>query len=193
MSAISMEKLSKVYSSGVSAVAGLDLDVKDRRVRRPRRSVRVRQDDYAAHGRRAGGDQVRRHGQAPVTGLSTMSRRAAYVAMVFQNYALYPHLTVAENIGFALTNKKVPRAERDRRVRATAGVLGLGDLLGRTSRAAVRRPAAAGRHGAGDRARTAVFLMDEPLSNLDAKLRVRMRSEMLRVHKARRARARPFT
>src|SRR6185437_4731253 len=103
--------------------------------------------------------------------------------MVFQNYALYPHMSVAENIGFTLTNKKVPKAERDRRVRSVAEVLGLSDLLN-------RRP---GQLSGGQRQRVAmgraivrepsVFLLDEPLSNLDAKLRERMRSEVLRVHR----------
>jgi len=104
--------------------------------------------------------------------------------MVFQNYALYPHMTVYQNIGFALSNQKVPGAERDRRVRAAASVLGLSELLGRKPR----------RLSGGQRQRVAmgralvrepsVFLMDEPLSNLDAKLRVQMRSEVLRVHRS---------
>ena len=105
------------------------------------------------------------------------------VAMVFQNYALYPHLTVAENIGFSLENRKMPKPERERRVRETAAILGLTGQLNRKprqlsggqqqrvamGRAIVREPA--------------IFLMDEPLSNLDAKLRVQMRAEMLAVHR----------
>src|SRR6202042_3764247 len=63
--------------------------------------------------------------------VNAVSPRQRDVAMVFQNYALYPHLTVADNIGFTLTNKKVPRAERDRRVRSVAEILGLAELLNR--------------------------------------------------------------
>jgi multiple sugar transport system ATP-binding protein len=100
------------------------------------------------------------------------------VAMVFQNYALYPYLTVAANIGFPLKVAKVKRDERDRRVREVAEMLGLGDLLERKpsqlsggqrqrvamGRAIIRQPS--------------VYLMDEPLSNLDAKLRVQMRADV---------------
>jgi multiple sugar transport system ATP-binding protein len=103
--------------------------------------------------------------------------------MVFQNYALYPHLSVHQNIGFSLENRKVPKAERDEKVRAAAAVLGLTDVLERRPRqlsGGQRQRVAMGR--AIVRA-PSVFLMDEPLSNLDAKLRVQMRSEVLRVHR----------
>ena len=104
-------------------------------------------------------------------------------AMVFQNYALYPHMTVAENMGFALKMSGVGRQERDEQVRRAAEVLRIGDLLGRMpkelsggqrqrvaiGRAIVRKPR--------------VFLFDEPLSNLDAALRVNMRIELSRLHR----------
>ena len=100
------------------------------------------------------------------------------IAMVFQNYALYPHMTVYDNIGFALKLAKVPKDEIDRRVRQASKILELDANLDRKpgqlsggqrqrvamGRAIVRQPAA--------------FLMDEPLSNLDAKLRVQMRAEI---------------
>src|SRR5512134_768481 len=103
------------------------------------------------------------------------------VAMVFQSYALYPHMTVAQNIGFPLKQQKVPRDERERQVMEAARILDLVDYLDRKpkqlsggqrqrvamGRAIVRNPQ--------------VFLMDEPLSNLDAKLRVQMRSEIARI------------
>ena len=105
-------------------------------------------------------------------------------AMVFQNYALYPHMTVAENIGYALKVAGVPKAERLARIAATAKSVGLGDFLD-------RKP---GQLSGGQRQRVAmaraiirepkVFLFDEPLSNLDAKLRVQMRHEIRRIHKA---------
>ena len=105
------------------------------------------------------------------------------IAMVFQNYALYPHMTVAENIGFALRMRKVPKAEARRRIEETARIIGLVDHLD-------RKP---GQLSGGQRQRVAmgraivrepqVFLMDEPLSNLDAKLRVQMRAEISRIQR----------
>ncbi|MGH8989547.1 MAG: ABC transporter ATP-binding protein [Acidimicrobiales bacterium] len=105
------------------------------------------------------------------------------IAMVFQNYALYPHMTVAENIGFALKLRKLPKAEIQRKVTEAGHILGLTEWLERKpaqlsggqrqrvamGRAIVREPA--------------VFLMDEPLSNLDAKLRVQMRAEVSRIQR----------
>ena len=105
------------------------------------------------------------------------------IAMVFQNYALFPHLTVAENIGFGLRIRGASKAERRPRVAEAAELLGLGAFLD-------RRP---GELSGGQRQRVAMgraivrepvaFLMDEPLSNLDAKLRVEMRSEILRLQR----------
>ncbi|CAN5465802.1 sn-glycerol-3-phosphate ABC transporter ATP-binding protein UgpC [soil metagenome] len=105
------------------------------------------------------------------------------IAMVFQNYALYPHMTVYENMAFGLKMRKYPKSEIDRRVRQTAETLGLTSLLERkpqglsggqrqrvaVGRAIVRQPK--------------LFLFDEPLSNLDAKLRVSMRAELIKLHK----------
>lgn len=104
------------------------------------------------------------------------------IAMVFQNYALYPHMTVYKNMAFALRLRKFPKQEIDDRVRQAAKILGISELLERkpkalsggqrqrvaVGRAIVRQPAA--------------FLFDEPLSNLDAKLRVEMRAELKRLH-----------
>src|SRR5262250_469241 len=104
------------------------------------------------------------------------------IAMVFQNYALYPHMTVFENMSFGLRLKKFPKAEIKERVQAAARILDITDLL-------ERRPK---QLSGGQRQRVAmgraivrnpkVFLFDEPLSNLDAKLRVQMRTEIKRVH-----------
>ncbi len=104
------------------------------------------------------------------------------IAMVFQNYALYPHMTVYDNMAFGLRLRKTPKPEIDQRVRAAADILNIGELLNRRpkqlsggqrqrvamGRAIVRNPQ--------------VFLFDEPLSNLDAKLRVQMRTEIKRIH-----------
>jgi multiple sugar transport system ATP-binding protein len=104
------------------------------------------------------------------------------IAMVFQNYALYPHMTVAENLGFALRLRGIPRAEIKRQVTDTATLLGLEDLLDRKPKAlsgGQRQRVAMGRAIV---RRPRVFLMDVPLSNLDAKLRVSMRAELSRLH-----------
>ena len=105
------------------------------------------------------------------------------IAMVFQSYALYPHLSVYENIAFGLKVKKMPKAEIDRRVRNAAQVLGLEPFLKRKPRAlsgGQRQRVAMGRAIVRE---PAAFLMDEPLSNLDAKLRVQMRAEVSRLQR----------
>jgi multiple sugar transport system ATP-binding protein len=118
-------------------------------------------------------------GERDVTRLQPRKRD---IAMVFQNYALYPHLSVRGNLGFGLRLRRVEKAARDRRVEEVADVLGLKELL-------ERRPAAL---SGGQRQRVAMgraivrepaaFLMDEPLSNLDAKLRVSMRAQLTKLH-----------
>ncbi|MBB4635056.1 ABC transporter ATP-binding protein [Longimicrobium terrae] len=105
------------------------------------------------------------------------------IAMVFQNYALYPHMSVRQNLGFALTLQKRPRPEIEERVRTAAGVLGLDAILDRKPRhlsGGQRQRVALGRAIVRD---PAVFLFDEPLSNLDAKLRVQMRAEISALHR----------
>jgi sn-glycerol 3-phosphate transport system ATP-binding protein len=114
--------------------------------------------------------------------VNNVSPRDRDIAMVFQNYALYPHMTVYKNLAFGLKQRKTPKAEIDRRVREAGAMLGLDDLL-------KRRPA---QLSGGQRQRVAMgralvreplaFLLDEPLSNLDAKLRVQMRAELKRIH-----------
>jgi multiple sugar transport system ATP-binding protein len=104
------------------------------------------------------------------------------VAMVFQNYALYPHMTVAANMGFSLMLRGAPRREIDARVKEAGDILGLGPLLGRYPRqlsGGQRQRVAMGRAIVRD---PQVFLFDEPLSNLDAKLRVAMRTEIKELH-----------
>src|SRR5699024_3574852 len=106
------------------------------------------------------------------------------VSMVFQNYALYPHLSVRDNIGFGLKLRKMPRDEIRRRVDRAAETLGLTDHLERRPRAlsgGQRQRVAMGRAIVRE---PKAFLMDEPLSNLDAKLRVQMRAEVLRLQQS---------
>lgn len=104
------------------------------------------------------------------------------VAMVFQSYALYPHRTVEQNIGFALKMMRVPRDEIARQVREAAGTLGIADLLDRKPRelsGGQRQRVALGRAIVRE---AGAYLLDEPLSNLDAQLRVLMRAEIKRLH-----------
>ncbi|MBK8905927.1 MAG: sn-glycerol-3-phosphate ABC transporter ATP-binding protein UgpC [Anaerolineaceae bacterium] len=105
------------------------------------------------------------------------------IAMVFQSYALYPHMSVYDNMAFGLKLRKTPKAEIDRRVKEAADILGLGQLLDRKPKAlsgGQRQRVAVGRAIVRE---PAVFLMDEPLSNLDAKLRVTARAEISKLHK----------
>jgi multiple sugar transport system ATP-binding protein len=105
------------------------------------------------------------------------------IAMVFQSYALYPHMTVAENLAFGLSLRGTARAEIDRRVGEAAAVLGISDLLHRRPRqlsGGQRQRVALGRALVRE---PRVFLLDEPLSNLDAKLRSTMRTEIARLHR----------
>ena len=121
-----------------------------------------------------------RIGAEAVNGVSPRDRD---IAMVFQNYALYPHMTVQKNLAFGLRERRTPRRETERRVREISAILSLDELL-------KRRPA---QLSGGQRQRVAmgralvrepkVFLLDEPLSNLDAKLRVQMRAELKRLHR----------
>jgi multiple sugar transport system ATP-binding protein len=183
MAAITLENLAKVYPGGVRALDGLDLDVAEGEF-----VVLVGPSGCGKTTalRLVAGLETITEGTVKFGGTSVngVSPRHRDVAMVFQNYALYPHLTVAENLGFSLVNKGVPRARREERIQSVAEVLGLSPYLRRTpahlsggqrqrvamGRAIIREPA--------------VFCMDEPLSNLDAKLRAAMRAEIVRVHQS---------
>ncbi len=114
--------------------------------------------------------------------VNTLAPKDRDIAMVFQTYALYPHMTVADNMGFSLKLAGIPKQERRKRVEAAAEILGLTDYLDRQPRqlsGGQRQRVAMGRAIVRD---PAVFLFDEPLSNLDAKLRVQMRSEIKQNH-----------
>ena len=180
-SGVRLEHISKIFDGGVKAVDDVSLDIVDGEF-----MVLV---GPSGCGKTtllrliAGLEQVSSGtmilGDEDVTDLSPRERD---IAMVFQNYALYPHMTVAENLGFGLKLRKVTKRERVQRVMRVAKTLGLDQLLDRKpaqlsggqrqrvamGRAMVREPKA--------------FLMDEPLSNLDAKLRVTMRGELARLH-----------
>ena len=182
MASIELDAINKVYPNGFHAVHDLDISVADGEF-----MVLVGPSGCGkttALRMVAGLEEITtgavKIGSRDVT---TLPARERDIAMVFQNYALYPHMTVGENIGFALSLRKLPKAEIDRRVKEAAEVLSLTEWLGRKpaqlsggqrqrvamGRAIVREPA--------------VFLMDEPLSNLDAKLRVQMRAEVSRIQR----------
>jgi multiple sugar transport system ATP-binding protein len=182
MATVSLEQVNKVYSNGFHAVQDLDLDVRDGEFmvlvgpsgcgKTTALRMVAGLEDISSGTLSIGGK--------PVNDVTPKDRD---IAMVFQNYALYPHMTVSENIGFALTMRKVPKPKIQAKVKETAEILGLTEWLNRKpsqlsggqrqrvamGRAIVREPS--------------VFLMDEPLSNLDAKLRVQMRAEVQRIQR----------
>jgi multiple sugar transport system ATP-binding protein len=177
MATVVLDGINKVYDNGFHAIHDLDLQVADREflvLVGPSgcgKSTALRM--IAGLETISGGEM--RIGDRVVNDVEPKDRD---IAMVFQNYALYPHMTVYDNIGFALKLSRVPKDEIDTRVRKAAAILELDKYLDRKpgmlsggqrqrvamGRAIVRQPAA--------------FLMDEPLSNLDAKLRVQMRAEI---------------
>jgi multiple sugar transport system ATP-binding protein len=182
MATLALEQVSKVYDNGVLAVSELDLFVGEGEFvvlvgpsgcgKTTALRVVAGLEDVTAGTIRLDGRDV-----------TDETARERDVAMVFQNYALYPHLDVLENIGFSLEMRGVPKHERLRRAREAAEVLGLSEVLDRKPRelsGGQRQRVAMGRALVRE---PSVFLMDEPLSNLDAKLRVQMRSEVLRIQR----------
>jgi multiple sugar transport system ATP-binding protein len=170
---------SRVYAKGVRpAVDALDLDIKDGEFMV---LVGPSGSGKTTALRMLAGLEPLDGGRIEIAGrdVSDVQPKDRDIAMVFQNYALYPSKTVAENMGFALKMQHVPKPERDRRVREAARILDLDDaLLGRKPKAlsgGQRQRVAMGRAIVRE---PKVFLMDEPLSNLDAKLRVQTRSQI---------------
>jgi multiple sugar transport system ATP-binding protein len=182
MAPVTLEQVTKVYPNGFEAVHELDLNVAEGEFMvlvgpsgcgktTALRMVAGLED--ITEGSLRIGDRV----------VNDVEPKDRDIAMVFQNYALYPHMTVAQNIGFGLRLRKVPRTEIKQKVAETAELLGLTEWID-------RRPA---QLSGGQRQRVAmgraivrepsVFLMDEPLSNLDAKLRVQMRAEVARIQR----------
>jgi multiple sugar transport system ATP-binding protein len=178
---IDLHQLTKVYANGVRAVDAIDLEIRDGEFMvlvGPSGCGKSTLLRMIAGLEEVSGGTVRID-ERDVTALAP---RARDIAMVFQDYALYPHMTVRQNLGFGLKLRRVNRREIEQRVQAVATTLGLQEYL-------ARRPAAL---SGGQRQRVAIgramvrepkaFLMDEPLSNLDAKLRVTMRAELARLH-----------
>src|SRR5213596_1604799 len=177
MAGVSFDSVGKVYADGTRAVSDLDLEINDGEFMvlvGPSGCGKTTALRMLA-GLEEISEGVVRIGERVVNHVPPRDRD---IAMVFQSYALYPHLSVYENIAFGLRLKKLPKEEIDRRVQAAARTLGLEDLLKRKPRAlsgGQRQRVAMGRAIVRE---PQAFLMDEPLSNLDAKLRVQTRAEI---------------
>ncbi len=181
MSEVSCRKVVKTYDGGVQAVKGIDLDISDHEF-----VVLVGPSGCGKSTtlRMIAGLEEISDGEIWIGGdvVNDVPPRDRDIAMVFQNYALYPHMSVFDNMAFGLKLRKLPRDEIKRRVDEAARILDITPLL-------LRKPKAL---SGGQRQRVAmgraivrnpkVFLFDEPLSNLDAKLRVQMRTEIKKVH-----------
>ncbi len=182
MAEIVLERLTKVYSDGTEAVTGLDLEVGTGEF-----VVFVGPSGCGKTTalRMVAGLETITSGNVKIDGevVNDLPPKERDIAMVFQNYALYPHMSAYRNMGFALKMRGLPKDEIDRRVREAARILGLTDSLEkkpRTLSGGQRQRVAMGRAIVRN---PQAFLMDEPLSNLDAKLRVEMRAEISRIQR----------
>jgi multiple sugar transport system ATP-binding protein len=179
---IALDQLTKVYPDGTRAVKELDLQIADGEFAvlvGPSGCGKTTALRMVAGLEPITSGQVR-IGDRVVNDLPPKNRD---VAMVFQNYALYPHMSAYKNMAFGLKLRKIARSEIDRRVKDAARILGLGEVLGkrpRTLSGGQRQRVAMGRAIVRE---PQAFLMDEPLSNLDAKLRVEMRAEIARIQR----------
>ena len=179
---IELERLTKVYSDGTKAVKELDLTIGDGEF-----TVLVGPSGCGKTTalRMVAGLEPVTEGEVRIGGrvVNNLPPKNRDIAMVFQNYALYPHMSAYRNMAFGLKLRKFDKAEIDRRVKSAAEVLGLRDVLGkrpRTLSGGQRQRVAMGRAIVRE---PQAFLMDEPLLNLDAKLRVEMRAEIARIQR----------
>ena len=181
MAELKFQHIYKIYNKNVTAVKDFNLDIEDKEfivfvgpsgcgkstiLRMIAGLEDISQGDFLIDGKR----------------MNDVSPKDRDIAMVFQNYALYPHMNVYHNMAFGLMTRKFPKDEIDRRVKEAARILGLEQYLDRkpkTLSGGQRQRVALGRAIVRD---AKVFLMDEPLSNLDAKLRVQMRAEITKLH-----------
>ncbi|MCL1895548.1 MAG: sn-glycerol-3-phosphate ABC transporter ATP-binding protein UgpC [Clostridiales bacterium] len=182
MASVTLKNITKVYSNGVKAVSDFDLEVEDKEF-----IIFVGPSGCGKSTtlRMIAGLEEITEGELYIDGnyMNDMMPKDRDIAMVFQNYALYPHMNVFDNMAFGLKLRKVPKPEIKRRVSEAAQILGLEDLLDRRPKelsGGQRQRVAMGRAIVRE---PKVFLMDEPLSNLDAKLRVQMRTEITKLHK----------
>src|SRR3954464_9116893 len=180
MAQVAFDRVSKIYPDGTRAVNDVNLDIRDGEFMvlvgpsgcgKTTALRMVAGLEEISEGVLTIGERVVNH----------VPSRDRDIAMVFQSYALYPHLSVYENIAFGLRLKKMSKADIDERVKRASSLLGLDEYLKRKPRAlsaGQRQRVAMGRAIVRD---PAAFLMEEPLSNLDAKLRVQMRTEVSRI------------
>ena len=181
MSSLNLKNIYKVYSSGVIAVTDFNLDIEDKEF-----IVLVGPSGCGKSTtlRMIAGLEEISAGELYIDGVLVNNRapKDRDIAMVFQNYALYPHMTVYDNMAFGLKLRKVPKAQIDQRVKEAARILGIEMYLSRKPKAlsgGQRQRVALGRAIVRE---PKVFLLDEPLSNLDAKLRSQMRTEITKLH-----------
>ena len=182
MAEIAFDQVTKVYPDGTEAVSAVDLDIEDGALMvlvgpsgcgKTTLLRMVAGLEEVTEGEIRIGDRV----------INDVEPKNRDLAMVFQNYALYPHMTCYENMAFGLKLRRLPKKEIDRRVRQTAHTLGLSEQLKKKPRSlsgGQRQRVAMGRAIVRE---PKAFLMDEPLSNLDAKLRVEMRTEISRIQR----------
>lgn len=182
MANLSLKHIYKVYSGNVTAVKDFNLDIEDKEFivfvgpSGCGKSTTLRMIaglEEITEGELYIGDKL----------VNDVPPKDRDIAMVFQNYALYPHMSVYENMAFGLKLRKIPKAEIDKKVHEAAKILDIEHLLDRKPKAlsgGQRQRVALGRAIVRE---PKVFLMDEPLSNLDAKLRVQMRTEIAKLHK----------
>ena len=182
MAEIGLRNLTKVYGQDVTAVDSIDLDVRDGEF-----MVLLGPSGCGKSTtlRMIAGLEAVTAGEITIDGeaVNDVDPAERDLAVVFQNYALYPHMSVAGNLSFGLKLRKLPRDEINRRIAATAEMLGIADLLKRRPRqlsGGQQQRVALGRALVRD---PAAFLFDEPLSNLDAKLRAAMRTELIKLHR----------
>ena len=182
MASLSLKNINKVYPGNVTAVKDFNLEIADEEF-----IVLVGPSGCGKSTtlRMVAGLEAITSGELYIDGqlMNKVPPKKRDIAMVFQSYALYPHMNVYKNMSFGLKLRRVPKSDIDRRVHEAAAILGIEDLLKRTP----------GALSGGQRQRVAlgraivrepkVFLMDEPLSNLDAKLRVQMRTEITKLHR----------
>jgi oligogalacturonide transport system ATP-binding protein len=189
---VSLRKVEKTYPNGFKAVHGVDLDVRDGEF-----MVFVGPSGCAKSTllRMVAGLESISGGELHIGGrtVNDLPPKARGIAMVFQNYALYPHMTVYDNLAFGLKLAKTPKAELDQRVRHAARLLEMEHLLARYPKQLSGGQAQRVAVGRAIVKKPEVFLFDEPLSNLDAKLRAAMRVRLTELHRSLRDAGQPAT
>ncbi len=192
MAEVKFNKLEKVYSNGFKAVHGIDLTINDGEflvIVGPSGCAKSTTLRMLAGLENISGGEITIGGKV----VNNLAPKDRGIAMVFQNYALYPHMTVAENLGFGLKLQKLPKTEIEQRVNEAAKILEIEELLDRLPRQLSGGQAQRVAVGRAIVKKPDVFLFDEPLSNLDAKLRASMRVRISDLHRHLKEENRPAT